>query len=671
MRSVASIVAFVCAAAVLGRGDLGAQAAADPCRHPDIVRYRERGEAMKFTVLYDGAAALARAPRTAIPYPGIIPENSCILLSVLFSEREGTVFVQDAGTMASVGPGLAMQLRRADYARQVVSAATQVVRDALQQDVFRLRPKGGQRYIVAVPVVRGHPLYATTTQPRVAAAGTASAAPSARRAPSSLRDRGFPGSALLQEDGEVALYHLGERNGRRYLALVRPVAPDEPILDYVATTLPDGTPIHRYGPAEDARFRSLILPHLRDTGQRFVEFTVYHYAAGVRIERQPDSRFPWNSERHFETSQPIEVPLAVESWTGRRPTNGGPFTWYSGTERGISATDLNTIAAIQTVQSGIAAQQAVYARNRAELQAREDRERAARHAALRAREAERQRLVIAAGLRYRSPQSWDRYTLGPELRRIYDGAWRGAASEWEFGLIFSRTIRSFSTRCRRLIPAGSPFVVQVWYTTDRAGNRWRTDDSDTTFIPAAFAEPFRWWDKNDPRALPLAPPSLSLRGVGDLMRLLQTLPTSMDGVFTATGLLVRTQIGARDDMALLFADGCEAPDLKQFMENMRRLALQLPTLQAERAPRALPTEAELPMSIAAACERHEQERGGQVSRRWCPCLQEQFSAVLTRGEQWNAVDDYHRFFDEVAGFRRATDGQPVWARYTPANACRN
>lgn len=139
---------------------------------------------------------------------------------------------------------------------------------------------------------------------------------------------------------------------------------------------------------------------------------------------------------------------------------------------------------------------------------------------------------------------------------------------------------------------------------------------------------------------------------------------------TATALLVRLQIALREDMAVLFEGGCESTVVRQFMDNMRRLALRLPTLQMERAPRSVLTAAEWSMSITQACQRQAAERGSQVGREWCGCLERQFAQTLTLGERWQAVEDYSRFFDEVDGFRTAPDGRPVWARYTPANACR-
>jgi hypothetical protein len=110
--------------------------------------------------------------------------------------------------------------------------------------------------------------------------------------------------------------------------------------------------------------------------------------------------------------------------------------------------------------------------------------------------------------------------------------------------------------------------------------------------------------------------------------------------------------------------------VKQFMENLRRLALRLPTLQAERAPGSLLSEAEWPMSLGDACRRHQTERGASVGRDWCPCLERELGKSMTLGDRWIVLEDYHRFWDEVEGLKMAPDGNPVWARYTPANACR-
>ncbi|MCC7054579.1 MAG: hypothetical protein IT355_15015 [Gemmatimonadaceae bacterium] len=656
LRQACLLLLLLTARAAVLRGQASAEAA-PPCAHPTILQARERNAAVRMPLLYDGIAPLARAPAAQIPLPAVIPSPVCVLLSVQFGQRDGAVFVEDAGLVTVSHPALALQLRRTDYARQVVAGATQVLRDALHQELFGARPRVGTRYMVAIPVTPAHPLYAGQT---------AAAAPAPSGTAGTLDARGYPGAVLVRAAGDLAIWFLGEVGYRRHYAVVRTIAPDEPILDYVTGTSQSGLRTARYGAGTETRFLTQVVPVLREQGGVFIDVTVHHFARGVTIDRQPDSRFPWNGERHFRTGAPVEVPVAVERWVGRRPAPGGAWTW---TSEGASATDLNTLAAIQAVQRGIAAQQAVYATNRAAMYAREAQALEARRTARRTREAERQRLITAAGLLYLPATTWTRYQLGPEMRAVFDGSWPGATSQWEFGSIYSRTIRAFSNRCRRLIPRGSPMITSKWITRDAAGNRWSSDGSDTTFILSAFAEPFRWWETNAPQALPLAPGGLSARTIDDVMALLRTL-TNPAQALSATALLVKVEVAMREDMAVLFEGGCEAPVVQQFMENMRRLALRLPTLQMERAPRSVLTAAEWPPTIAQACQREVAERGAQVGREWCPCLERQFTQVLTLGEQWNAVEDYSTFFDEVDGFRTGPDGRPVWARYTPANACR-
>ncbi|MBK6845965.1 MAG: hypothetical protein IPG88_27485 [Gemmatimonadetes bacterium] len=635
-----------------------------PCTTPSILQALQREAPMRTPMLYDGMAPLARAPATPIQLPTDIPGNSCVLLSVRLAARDGVLYVEDAAFAAVSHPAIQMQMRRANYGTQVVRSATQVVREALPQGVYPVRPQAGTRYLVAVPVMPQHPLYASPVAP-----ATVAAAPGG--APATLQERGWPGSTLAKVEGDLAIYRLGERGFNEYFAIVRPIAPDEPLLDFTREKGPMGFDIARYGPREHERFRAHIVPLLRDRGERYRSVTIYHYARGVTLERQPDSRFPWNGARHFSTGQEVEVPAAEEFWDGRRAVAGGPFQWNAGTERGTSATDLNTLAAIQKVQQGIAAQQRVYAENRAAMYAREAAELEGRRARARAREGERRRLLIAAGLHYLPPESWSRYALGPEFRAIFDGDWPNAAAHWEFGNLYARTIRAYSNRCRRLIPPDSPYQVSKTIRRDEFGNSWEPEGGDTTFIPRAFADPYVWWDKNMPQALPMAPGGLASNSVDGLLDMLGRMLTNPGAALTEMAILPRFAVAMREDMALLFAGGCQSPQVTQHMENMRRLALRLPSLQAERARAALPALGDWPPSVAGRCEQHEAERGAERSMRtWCSCLDQQFTTRWTLGERWVALEDYNRFFDEVAGFRTAADGKPVWARYEPANACR-
>ncbi|MCC6930531.1 MAG: hypothetical protein IT359_16205 [Gemmatimonadaceae bacterium] len=635
-----------------------------PCNAPTIQQALEREAPLRTPMLYNGMAPLARSPATPIQLPVDIPGNSCILLSVRIGTQGGELFVEDAGFAAISSQAVALQMRRANYGNQVVGSATQVVREALTQGVFPVRAQAGTRYLVAVPIISQHPLYVRSTAPSAVAAAPLGGA-------ATLQERGWPGSTLEKVAGDLAIYRLGERGSNQYFAIVRPIAPDEPVLDYTREKGTMGFDVARYGPREQERFRTHIVPLLRDRGERYRHVTIYHYAKGVTLDRQPDSRFPWNNERHFLTGQEVEVPAAEEIWDGRRNAAGGPFQWNAGTERGTSATDLNTLASIQKVQQGIADQQKGYAAYRAAMYARESAELEGRRARARTRDAERRRLLAAAGLHYLPPATWDRYALGPEFRAIFDGDWPNAATHWEFGNLYARTIRAYSNRCRRLIPLGSPYRVTKTIRRDDLGNEWEPAGGDTTWIPRAFVDPYIWWEKNTPQALPMAPGGLEANSVDGLLDMLGRLLTNPGAAMGQMAILPRFAVAMREDMALLFEGGCESPQVMQHMENMRRMALRLPTLQAERARVALPALGEWPPSLAGKCEQHEQERGAtRPMRAWCTCLDQQFTTRWTLGERWQALEDYNRFFDEVAGFRTAADGKPVWARYEPANACR-
>ncbi|MCC7324312.1 MAG: hypothetical protein IT358_10805, partial [Gemmatimonadaceae bacterium] len=124
-----------------------------PCQAPLILQALQREAPMRTPMLYDGMAPLARAPATPIQLPTDIPGNSCVLLSVRLAAREGVLFVEDAAFAAISQPAIQMQMRRANYGTQVVRSATQVVREALPQGVYPVRPQAGTRYLVAVPVM--------------------------------------------------------------------------------------------------------------------------------------------------------------------------------------------------------------------------------------------------------------------------------------------------------------------------------------------------------------------------------------------------------------------------------------------------------------------------------------------------------------------------------------
>lgn len=485
--------------------------------------------------------------------------------------------------------------------------------------------------------------------------------------PPTLADRGFPGSTLIKTDGKTAIYRLGESGSMYYFAVLRELAPTQPIIDFVDATNDHATVVARYGPEATARFTNLIVPQIGNPRSYVVNVTVYHYAGGTRLKRYPDS--PGADSRHFATGQPIEPPIAKETWDGERRNSTMPFVWKGMEAESAQARSFNTLALIGGAQEKAATAVANRERVRDSVFRKEAGELEARRARGRAREAERRSLITAAGLNYLPPEEWARYRLGPEFRAVFDGAWPNAAREWEFGAIYWRTIKAYSDRCRRLIPRGSPMEITKRFETDEFGRDRPIGSPDTIFIPVAFAAPFEWWDRRAPEALPLAPPGLEPRDIDGAVAALVQMATNIGAALSATALVAKVHARIREDLPLLFAGGCESPLLTQFMDNMRLLALRRPTLQAARAPRSIPTAAEWPLSVGAACRRGDDERRSSSPTGWCDCLDRAAAAQMTLGDRWLAMEDYQRFFDEVLGTRTGADGRPVPERQAILNAC--
>jgi hypothetical protein len=480
------------------------------------------------------------------------------------------------------------------------------------------------------------------------------------QASAALASRGFPDATLVRQSGDVELYRLGASGVFHYFALVRAIAPNEAILDYVDGTNQFGHSIKRYGARETARFRELIVPALDGVRGPLVTVTIYHYARGVSLARVGGDDGSASNSGHFATGQPIEPPVATELWDGQR-RGDSPFTWLAGGASGITVSDAaahNTIASLRATQATAVAAQRRIATTRDSLFAAEDADVQRRRAARLARDAERARAVQAAGLLFWSPDMWMRYRLGPEMQAVFDGRWPDAARAWEFGMLYARTIREFSVRCRALIPRGAPFQVTRRWERNSVSGSWQPSGGDTTFIPPAFIEPYRWWDTRAPRALPLVPPPLDARTVDDLLGTIVSAGATMGETMSATALLARVGFAMREDMATLFQHGCASQPVKQFMDNLRRLALGLPSGQAALVPLPAVREADRPMTIGAACRRSIESRGANVEqsvgREYCPCLERAAARTLTIGERWAVVEDYARFFDEVAAIRDAS-----------------
>lgn len=645
----------------------GAQAprSANPCSDPQIAaRIRTVQQQIRTPLLYDGLGTLGAQPALRIQLPLEASVGACVLLSAALVESDGRYTVQDAGPAAMVIPAAPGNLRRDGV--MLSRAATQVLREVLAQDVLPQAPRGSGRYLVAIPLWPQHPMY----QAPVVQANADGAWPP------TLRERGWPASRLLGSFDGSAVYLLAERGWQVWLAVVRSVTETQPLLDFQESGETDmyGRSVLRYGPETSRRFREQIVPLLRPTGDAVAQIEVWHYGTDVHLVRQPDTNFQWAHERHPLTSdETVEVPMTLERWFGRRSDPTQPFAWMSGDDRNRVEPPLqNNVLAIRNIQETYAKQQALYAAARAERDARERAERQAKLARRAALEVERARTWPTRGLAYVDPAFWDRFKASGEFRAIFEGFFPNATEEWEFGQIYKRTVLGFSDRCADLIPRDSTVVRTVTTIEWDDYTAPHVVDQDTSYIHSAFVRPFELWDADSPAAPALYAPGFDSRNPARVVEMLVrvlTDPGSMGEMIRTSFLMARMVGEIREDLGILFEQGCDSPVLEQFQENMRRLAYSLPTLQQERAPATLSAVGAMPLTLGAACQRYIEEGGYRVGREWCPCLERVFNARSTVGERWTFLDEYTQFF-RLVDTAPSGPNDPGWAFYEPANVCR-
>ncbi len=619
------------------------------CTSPMMQRGLDRIAQFDYPLLYDGVSALRQQPTTPVVFAATA---GCVLLTVQLSKQGGDYVVGRVGSVAVEGP----RNNRARVVPAMVRAAEQVLRGVINQGVFPIEPDGAGDYAVAIPLWDSHPLYQTW------AGATPDVSPDAVSAPQTLADRGWPDSRLLYARAGLAVYHLAERGEFLAVAAVRDIGPDEPILDFQEAEGSFGA-VQQYGPETRRRFLEEIVPVLKPSAGRAQSVNVWTYASGDRVPRPEAASFVFARATHPITgSDQVEMPISIEEWQGIRRDPSQPLEWRDRNQNGVRGAAHNTIAVIRALYERDAERAATAARVRAERDAREATERNTRLAEQAVFEARKAALYREAGLIYLDPTYWESLEMGAELRAVFEGDFPNAVREWEFGRIYRFVIGNYSARCRAFIPPNSPRVVSTEIET-RDGTA-RITDQDTTYIRREFAEPYRWWDEDSPRALADLPSGLAEVGVA--------LPGSnvlSDGL-QATGQLTRATVALRSDMDVLFGEGCEAAVLEQFMENMRRLALSAPTLQVEHIPQVLPDPLRPRGTLAGACGRYIDENGFIVDDDWCPCLEDVFRARTTAGERWGYVLDYRLFFRRVDTLPDGGATDPDWAFYEPANACR-
>ncbi|MCW5620258.1 MAG: hypothetical protein KIS79_04030 [Burkholderiales bacterium] len=599
------------------------------CSDQAIVRGFERARQIPNPpqVLFDGKAALAKPPsrQIAIPAQATPAVPACVVLSVTFTEQGGALYVEQSGYIAAAGQGMLVRGRGA----ALHEAGTRVLREMMQQELLPTRPRPGVRYLVAVPIAADHPLYRTPPAAAVAKADDAGQ----RSAPPTLAGHGYRDARFLRTADGAQVHLIAERGDQYWFALVRSIRADEPVLDFAGDPASPGTMIA--GERTTQRFHRLIAPNVRDTGALRVTVEVRHYAVGTKIAHQPNSRYVHNNvRRHPLLEHAVDVPVAVEYWTGERRSPAGPFTWSTHT----SYPGLNTIAAIQAAQEEAGARM----ESRASAQAARDAEEIMWVRAARARMEERERLkparYAAKRLTYQPPAYWSAFAMGHDLRRVYDGYYPDARRDWVFGRIYFYAVATYGDTCRDLLPSGSAKQTTTWYHNDITGKI--PGEVEEIYVHRDYVPVFRAWYEGRSDTLVRNPDEVSPAAV-----------LSNPGTAMAAGFEVhRVKIALRDDMRKLFAtpSPCRSGVIVQFMENLKRLGNGESTLQAERVPDTLAGPGDAPTTIGEACDKYDRNNGHRRNSVWCLCLDRVLTPRYSATDLPKVLESYTAFMERVS-----------------------
>ncbi len=588
-------------------------------------------------VLFDGRTSLAKSPvrRIAIPAPAYPAAPACVLLSVTFAEQGGTLYVEQTGYIVAAGQGMAVRGR----GEALYEAGTRVLREMVQQELLPTRPRPGVRYLVAVPIASNHPLYGSTAPVAAAGAGNAGG----RSVTPTLLDHGYRDARFLRETDGAQLHLIAERGERYWFALVRSLRPDEPVLDST-------------GERTRQRFQQLVAPNIRDSGALHVTVEVRHYAAGTKIAHQPDSSYVHNEvRRHPVLEHAVDVPVAVEHWTGERRSPTGPFNWSSQTRH----SDLNTVAAIQSAQNAAGARVAARASEQAARDAEQVMWVRASRKAMEDRERIKPARYAAARLTYQSPSYWSAFSMGRELHRVYDGYYPDARRDWVFGRIYFHAVATYGDTCRALLPAGSVKRTTTWYNVNDTG---RTPGKvEEVYIHRDYVRAFESWGAGRADVLTINPDEVGLT----------TALGNIGGALAAGMEVQRVKNTLRDDMQKFFSQPCQSGAVVQFMENLRRLGDGLRTLQAERAPETLAGRGDAPATIGEACETYDHNNGGHRNTTWCRCLDRVLTPRYSPAELTRTLENHTALMERANTRWRGDHLNAAPVESIAADACRN
>lgn len=641
---LAALASALCSQSARAQDVPGTQACRDPQLTERVARARQMPNPPQ--LLFDGVSPLAGAPvvaaRIAPTLTPIVP--ACVLLSVTFAAQGSTLGVDQVGYLGGAGRSAQLVPR---HGQALTQAGTDALREMLRQNLLPTRPQAGVRYLVAVPIDPAHPLY----QESVARSGgpghatapdTASASPTAA---TSLAQRGYPDARFIGEADGVQLYRIAEAANRYWFAMVRRVTADELLLDYSGDAQPGG--VATLGPVARQRLEQMVLPLIRDTGGRQLTIEIRHYAHDVSIPYRPNSSYVNNEQRQHPTvGRTVEIPAAIERWTGSRAGSVGPYTWVSDAGFYTPYSAHNTITSIQSAQAAVATAQAANEAARTKRDSDEVvRVRAAR-AVMEAREQAKPARYAAAKLAYQPASYWSGYTMARKLRAIHDGHYPDARRDWEFGRIYFGAVATYGDYCRKHLPPGSIKQTTITYQDHRYMGKTVTN-VDEIYIHRDYLHVFDGWKENRP-GMPARFPD----------GLMQVNPLADPIGALAPGFEVeRLNKAMRTDLGRFFEQDCTSPTLVQFMQNLRRLGDGEATLQAERVPDLLPQPGDAPTTVAEACAHFDRDQRGPQNTRYCNCLDRVLTPRYSAAELEQKLENYSRFIEQASyppgGDRRA------------------
>ena len=633
---VTALLASLGAAPAHAQDVPGTQACRDPQLAERVARARQMPNPPQ--MLFDGVSPLAGTPavaaRIAPTLTPILP--ACVLLSVTFAAQGGTLGVDQVGYLGSAGRSAQLVPR---YGQGLTQAGTDALRELLRQNLLPTRPQPNVRYLVAVPIDPAHPLYREPVARNGSGQGAAGAADTASApssAATSLAQRGYPDARFIGETDGVQLYRIAEAANRYWFAMVRRVTANEPLLDYTGDAQPGG--VATLGPVARQRLERQVLPLIRDTGRRQVTIEIRHYAHDVSIPYRPNSAYVNNEQRQHPTiGRTVEIPAAIERWTGSRAGSVGPYTWVSDAGFYTPYSAHNTLASIQSAQGAVAAVQA--AKDTARKKRDEEeivRVRAAR-AVMAAREQAKPARYAAAKLAYQPASYWSGYEMARKLRAIHDGHYPDARRDWVFGRIYFGAVATYGDSCRKHLPPGSIKQTTITYQDHRYMGKMVTD-VDEIYIHRDFVHVFDGWKENRP-GMPARFPD----------GLLQANPLADPTGALAPGFEVeRVHKVLRSDFARFFEQDCTSPSLVQFMQNLRRLADGEATLQAERVPDLVPQPGDAPTTVAEACAQFNRDQRGPQNTRYCNCLDRVLTPRYSEAELEQKLENYSRFIEQAS-----------------------